>query len=188
MATPTLLRIRPPAFNEGKLDGTNYTLWKFKISAILDSYELLNTVLGLDPEPVGTPNPNNPNVITPPNADLLRAWKRRNADALCALVTSSVILFWLWFSIQTRQVRLGTYWEVSMKHGIRPEFKIWRICLLQRGGPMENQLRHSSHGSRIYVIKWRQLGLQRPMNSWPEGAFRSFHKSTMHWSWHSTCR
>ncbi|MCO5567925.1 hypothetical protein L7F22_021621 [Adiantum nelumboides] len=40
----TPLRIRPPAFTEGKLDGTNYTLWKFKISAILDSYELLDTV------------------------------------------------------------------------------------------------------------------------------------------------
>ena len=89
MAAPTLLRIRPPAFNEGKLDGTNYTLWKFKISAILDSYELLDTVLGLDPEPVGSPDPNNPNVITPPDADLLRAWKRRNADALYALVTSA---------------------------------------------------------------------------------------------------
>ena len=75
MAAPTPLRIRPPAFNEGKLDGTNYTLWKFKINAILDSYELLDTVLGLDSELVGTPNPNNPNVITPPNADLLRAWK-----------------------------------------------------------------------------------------------------------------
>ena len=89
MAAPTLLRIRPPAFNEDKLDGTNYTLWKFKISAILDSYELLDTVLGLDPEPVGSPDPNNPNVITPPDVDLLRAWKRRNADALCALVTSA---------------------------------------------------------------------------------------------------
>ena len=89
MAAPTLLRICPPAFNEGKLDGTNYTLWKFKISAILDSYELLDTVLGLDPEPVGTPNPTNPNVITPPDVDLLWAWKRRNADALCALVINS---------------------------------------------------------------------------------------------------
>ena len=45
------LRIRPPTFSEGKLDGTNYTLWKFKISAILDSYELLETILGTYPEP-----------------------------------------------------------------------------------------------------------------------------------------
>ena len=80
LVAPTPLRIRPPAFNEGKLDVTNYTLWKFKISAILDSYKLLDTVLGLDLEP---------DVITPPDADLLWAWKRRNADALCALVTSS---------------------------------------------------------------------------------------------------
>ena len=37
--------------------------------------ELLDTVLELDLEPVGTPNPTNPNVITPPDADLLQAWK-----------------------------------------------------------------------------------------------------------------
>ena len=42
------LRILPPAFTEGKLDGTNYTLRKLKIAAILDSYELLETVLGAD--------------------------------------------------------------------------------------------------------------------------------------------
>lgn len=82
------LRIRPPTFTEGKLDGTNYTLWKFKITSILDSYELLEVVLGTDPEPTATPDPYNPAIIIPPNADILRAWKRRNADALCALVTS----------------------------------------------------------------------------------------------------
>ena len=50
------LKICPPIFSEGKLDGTNYTLWKFKISAILDSYELLETVLGIDLEPQSTPH------------------------------------------------------------------------------------------------------------------------------------
>ena len=45
-AATQMLRIRPPAFTEGKLDGTNYTLWKFKVTAILDSYELLDVVLG----------------------------------------------------------------------------------------------------------------------------------------------
>ena len=82
------LRIHPPTFTEGKLDGTNYTLWKFKLTTILDSYELLETVLGIDPEPVAMLDPINPGGMIPPNADLLRAWKRKNADALCALVTS----------------------------------------------------------------------------------------------------
>ena len=82
------IRIRPPAFTEGKLDGSNYTLWKFKISAILDSYELLDTVLDLDPEPRSTPDPKIEGAILPPDAALLRAWKCRNADALCAIVTS----------------------------------------------------------------------------------------------------
>ena len=49
-ATQTL-RIRPPTFTEGKLDGTNYTLWKFKIIAILDLYELLDVFLGIDAKP-----------------------------------------------------------------------------------------------------------------------------------------
>lgn len=80
------LRIRPPTFTEGKLDGTNYTLWKFKITSILDSYELLEVVLGTDPEPTATPDPYNLAIIIPPNADILRAWERSNADALCALV------------------------------------------------------------------------------------------------------
>ncbi|MCO5582652.1 hypothetical protein L7F22_036550 [Adiantum nelumboides] len=86
-ATP--LCIHPPAFTEGKLDGTNYTLWKFKIFAILDSYELLDTVLGpngADPEPVATIDSTNPSAAIPPDATLLCAWRRRNADALCAIV------------------------------------------------------------------------------------------------------
>ena len=61
------------------------------MSAILDSYELLETIMGPtggDPEPVVTFDPANPTTPIPPNADLLRAWKRRNADALCTIVTS----------------------------------------------------------------------------------------------------
>ena len=46
-ATQTL-RICPTAFTKGKLDGTNYTLQKFKITAILDLYELLDVILGID--------------------------------------------------------------------------------------------------------------------------------------------
>ena len=82
------LRIRPPAFSEGKLDGTNYTLWKFKISAILDSYELLDTFMGptgVDPEPVLTPDLTNSSITIQPDVADLRAWKRRNTDALSAL-------------------------------------------------------------------------------------------------------
>ena len=79
-ATQTL-RIHPQAFTEGKLDGTNYTLWKFKITAILDSYELLDVILGTDVDPGNT---------LPLDADLLHAWKCKNTDALCALVTSTM--------------------------------------------------------------------------------------------------
>ena len=88
-APTQMLRIRPPAFTEGKLDGTNYTLWKFKTTAILDLYELLDVILGTDAEPQPTPDPTNPGGTLPPDADLLRAWKCKNADALCALVTSA---------------------------------------------------------------------------------------------------
>ena len=65
------LRIRPPAFSEGKLDGSNYTLWKFKISAILDSYDLLENVMGPtgdDPKPLPTPDPQDPSLTIPPDA------------------------------------------------------------------------------------------------------------------------
>ncbi|KAJ7563680.1 hypothetical protein O6H91_03G120500 [Diphasiastrum complanatum] len=82
------MRIRPPTFSEGKLDGTNYTLWKFKICAILNSYGLLENVLGLGVEPQPTPNTKDASILIPPNPAVLRAWKQQNADALCAIVTS----------------------------------------------------------------------------------------------------
>ena len=85
------LHIRPPAFFEGKLDGANYTLWNFKISAILDSYELLETAMGptgADPEPISTPEPTNSSMMIRPDVAYLLAWKRYNADALSAFVTT----------------------------------------------------------------------------------------------------
>ena len=85
-----MLQIHPLAFTEGKLDGMNYTLWKSKVTTILDSYELLEMMLGIDLEPQATPNLVDPTRMIPPNLDLLQAWKYRNADALCALVTITI--------------------------------------------------------------------------------------------------
>ena len=59
------------------------------MSAILDSYELLETIMGPtggDPEPMETFDHAHPTTSIPPNVDLLRAWKR-NVDALCTIVT-----------------------------------------------------------------------------------------------------
>ena len=88
-AAAQTLRIRPPAFTEGKLDGTNYTLWKFKITAILNSYELLDVVQSRDAKSQPTLDPANPGNMLLLDVDLLQAWKRKNADAMCALVTST---------------------------------------------------------------------------------------------------
>lgn len=82
------IRIRPPTFTEGKLDGSNYLLWKFKITTILDSYELLDTVLDIDAEPVASYDLKEPTKIIPPNPQFVKEWRRRNADAICAIVTS----------------------------------------------------------------------------------------------------
>ena len=41
----------PTLSNDGKLDDTNYPLWKFKMMAILSSYELWDTATGLDMQP-----------------------------------------------------------------------------------------------------------------------------------------
>ena len=56
----------------------------------MDSYELLDVILGTDAEPQPTLDPANPGSTLSPNADLLRAWKCKNADALGALVTSTI--------------------------------------------------------------------------------------------------
>ncbi|MCO5596935.1 hypothetical protein L7F22_051006 [Adiantum nelumboides] len=86
-ATP--LCIHPPAFTKDKLEGTNYTLWKLKFFAILASYKLLDIVLGpngINLEPIATIDFTNPSAIIPLDATLLWAWRRRNANALCAIV------------------------------------------------------------------------------------------------------
>ena len=44
--------------------------------------------LGMDQQPVAIPNPNDPSIIFPPNPTDVQAWTRRDADALCQIVTS----------------------------------------------------------------------------------------------------
>ena len=88
-AANTPSRVRLPAWGtEGKLDGTNYTLWRFKMKAILSAYELWDTVLGTDLKPVPMQDPNDPSIIFQPNPAEVQAWLRRDADALCQIVTS----------------------------------------------------------------------------------------------------
>ena len=58
------------------------------MSAILDSYELLETIMGPtggELQPMVTFDPTHPTISSPPNTNLLRAWKRRNSDALCTI-------------------------------------------------------------------------------------------------------
>ena len=65
------LHIRSLAFIEGKLDGSSYTMWNFNIGAILDSYELLDTLMGsieVDLELQPMPDPANPAQTISPNA------------------------------------------------------------------------------------------------------------------------
>ena len=78
-------RPRPPALsNDGKLDGTNYPLWKFKMMAILSSYELWDTATGLDKQPEASVDASGNTV--PPSPTAVQEWKQRNADALYAIV------------------------------------------------------------------------------------------------------
>ena len=78
-------RPRPPALsNDGKLDGMNYPLWKFKMMAILSSYELWDTATGLDKQPEATMDASGNTVPTSPT--VVQEWKQRNADALCVIV------------------------------------------------------------------------------------------------------
>ena len=177
MAAPTLLRIHPPAFNEGKLDGTNYTLWKFKISAILDSYKLLDTILGLDPEPVGSWDPNNPNIT---DADLLRAWKWRNADALCTLVTnpSDSVL-----TLIQHTDKVSEAWNI-----LKGQYETQNQTRIQN---MENMLaaERCSNGesAETFITQIKNLcdqmaavGITKTNEELARSAFGSFHKSTMH--------
>ena len=56
----------------------------------MDLYEILDVILGTNAEPQPTPDPANPGSTLPLDVDLLWAWKRKNAEALCALVTSTM--------------------------------------------------------------------------------------------------
>lgn len=87
MAQPARLRI-PPFGESGKLDGSNYPLWKFKMKAILSAYELWDTATGADVRPVARPDPANAGQHIAPTADEIQAWTRRDADALCSIVCS----------------------------------------------------------------------------------------------------
>ncbi|MCO5555536.1 hypothetical protein L7F22_009081 [Adiantum nelumboides] len=88
-AANTPSRVCLPAWGiEGKLDGTNYTLWRFTMKAILNAYELWETILGTDQKPVSIPDLNDSNILFPPNPAEVQAWTRRDADALCQIVTS----------------------------------------------------------------------------------------------------
>ena len=49
-----------------KLGGTNYAFWQFKMTTILDSYQLLDTMIRIDTVPMGTLDPENPTVVIPP--------------------------------------------------------------------------------------------------------------------------
>ena len=88
-ATNTPSRVCLPTWGiEGKLDGTNYTLWWFKMKPILNAYELWGTILDIDKKPLLISDPNELSVIFPPNLTDVLAWSRRDADALCQIVTS----------------------------------------------------------------------------------------------------
>jgi len=61
-------------------------LWKFKMMAILSSYELWDTATGIDKQPEATVDASGS--ILPPSPTAVQEWRQRNADALCAIVIS----------------------------------------------------------------------------------------------------
>ena len=70
---------------EGKLDGSDYTLWKFKIFMILDTNELLESVMGpfgADLEPLPKVDHNNPTIIIQSDVADLHAWESCNMVVL----------------------------------------------------------------------------------------------------------
>ena len=72
--------------NDEKLDDMNYPLWKFKMMAILSSYELWDTATGIDKQPEATMDAFGS--IIPPSPTTIQEWRQRNADALCVIVIS----------------------------------------------------------------------------------------------------
>ena len=76
----------PAIIPEGKLDGTNYPLWKFKMMAILQSFDLWDTAIGNDPEP--QPTRDSMGNATSPADPTVLGWKHKNADTLCTILLS----------------------------------------------------------------------------------------------------
>ena len=140
--------ICPLVSMEGKLCDTNYTLQKFKVTAILDSYELLDVILGIDAEPQPTPAPANPGSTLPPNADLLRAWKRKNADALCALVTSTTDSV---LTLIQHTTKAPEAWNI-LKGQYETQNQTW-IQNLENQLAMENFNKGETHDAFITCIK-----------------------------------
>ena len=87
MAQPARLHI-PPFGESGKLDGSNYPLWKFKMKAILSAYELWDTATRVDARPDAMPDQANARQQIVPIAVEIQAWTRRDADALCSIICS----------------------------------------------------------------------------------------------------
>jgi len=60
--------------NDGKLDGRNYPLWKFKMMAILLCYELWDIATRLDKQPIVTVDASSNTV--PPSPTTVQEWKK----------------------------------------------------------------------------------------------------------------
>ena len=58
------------------------------MKAVLNAYELWDMVTNVDVKPVSYVDPNDPWKKIMPDASDLQAWSIRDADALCAIVTS----------------------------------------------------------------------------------------------------
>ena len=84
----TTKRPRPPPMVEGsKLHGNNWVLWKLKMKETLDSFDLLNMMLGTDLKPQATIDAVTRNTILV-DPSLPAAWRCRHADAFYALIGS----------------------------------------------------------------------------------------------------
>jgi len=72
---------------DGKLNGINYPLWKFKIMAIPQSSDLWDFAIGNDPKPQPT-RESMGNVTSPADPQVILGCKHRNVDTLCTIVLS----------------------------------------------------------------------------------------------------
>ena len=62
-------------------------MWKFKMMAILQAYDLWDTAISNDPEPQPMRDSMG-NVTSPADPAAVLGWKHRNADTLCTIVLS----------------------------------------------------------------------------------------------------